>query len=282
MVEGSLTFPSDFVPAMNVYAREVDSVRLHLVSTTESQVSFKMDLPAGRYIFFAEPSQPGAPEIYGAYTQSAVCKAHKITDRCDDHSPIVYVVGAKSAAPVISDWTIPDALANEFDQLLGNRQEQGPQELGAPHFSEYPAPRGAELTAIQSLDFSGSGIAAEKQERIQEIAKSGANFAGSLALVRVPCGEYCSDAVLVDLRSGKVQAPPALAQLSHDLPCRGDESLRFRRNSRLMSITRRRDANVTTQYFVWKPENSSLLQTAEYQRSAERFCSVPARENSNP
>ena len=67
-VEGTLTFPSGFVPAMTVYAREVESTKLHSVSTRDAQKSFKLDLAPGRYVFFAEPSQAGAPDIYGAYT----------------------------------------------------------------------------------------------------------------------------------------------------------------------------------------------------------------------
>jgi len=278
-VEGSLTFPSAFIPAMTVYARDADSSKLHSVSTNESQTSFKFDLPAGRYVFFAEPRQAGAPQIYGAFTQAAVCQARKSSDPCADHSLILYTVGAKSPAPTISDWMIPDEMADEFDVLLGNRQETNPQELGAPHFSEYPAQGGAGRTgpppAPPALDFSGGSIPADKQERLQEAAKAGPNFAGNLRIAALPCGASCVDAFVVDLRTGKVQLPPALGQVIQDLPCRGEESILFRRNSRLLSVTRRRDAGITTQYFIWKAENSAFIQTAEYQRSAERFCTPP-------
>jgi hypothetical protein len=289
VVEGSLTFPSAFIPAMTVYARDVDSSKLHSVSTNESQASFKIDLPAGRYVFFAEPRQAGAPDIYGAFTQAAVCKARIATDPCEDHSLIVYTVGAKSAAPMISDWMIPDELADEFDQLLGNRPETSPQELGAPHFSEYPVagggvaagaagaglPAAGQPAAPPILDFSGSSLSADKQERIQETVKAGPNFAGNMVIAQLPCGANCVDPIVVDLRTGKVQSPPALGQIIQDLPCRGDESILFRRNSRLLSVTRRRDAGITTQYFIWKPENSTFIQTAEYQRAPERFCTPP-------
>ena len=281
-VEGTLTFPSAFVPAMTVYARDVDSAKLHSVSTRESQVSFKMELPPGRYVFFAEPSQAGAPDVYGAYTQSVLCRARKAGDACADHSLVVYMACAKGPAPVISDWAIPDAQANEFDQLLGNRPEASPQELGAPHFSEYPVKAthaGDGAPAVPpALDFSSSGLAADKQERIQELVKAGANFAGHVVIAQLPCNGNCVDAVLVDLRTGKVLAPAALAQIIQDLPCRGDESVLFRYNSRLLSVTRWREGNISTQYFVWKPDNASLVQTAEYQRAAERFCTQPLHD----
>jgi hypothetical protein len=68
-----------------------------------------------------------------------------------------------------------------------------------------------------------------------------------------------------------------LPPLQGQLPCRSDEALRFRRDSRLLSITRKRDTVIVTQYFVWKPETATLAQTAEYQRAPERFCATGAR-----
>jgi len=281
-VDGTLTFPHGFVPAMMVYARDLDSAKLHSVSTRESQISFKLELPPGRYVFFAEPSQAGAPEIYGAYTENVLCKARKATDPCDDHTLVVYTAGTKSAAPAISDWAIPDAQAEEFDKVLGTRPETSPQELGAPHFSEYPVKAGdvdsGAPAAPPALDFSGTSLAAEQQERIQELVKAGASFAGSVAVAELSCGANCVAAVFVDLLNGKVHAPAALAQIVQDLPCRAEESILFRRNSRLFSVTRRHDGGVSTQYFIWKPESSSLVQTAEYQRAEERFCTQAPHE----
>ena len=277
-VDGTLTFPSAFVPALTVYARNLDTSKLHSVSTRESQTAFRIDLPPGRYVFFAEPSEPGAPEIYGAYTQSVLCTARNGTDACADHGLVVYSTGSTAATPAIGDWTIPDNLADEFDRLLGNRSELNTQELGAPHFSEYPVPTLDSAQPAAAVDFSTSGLAAEQQERVQEIAKTGANFAGNLVLAAIPCGANCVDAVILDLHTGKAQLPPAFTRIVQDLPCRSDESILFRRNSRLLSITRKRDARIVTQYFVWKPDTASLNQTAEYQRTVERFCSLPAHE----
>ncbi len=276
-VEGTLTFPSGFVPAMTVYAREVDGTRLHSVATHESQTTFKLELPPGRYTFFAEPSQAGAPQVYGAFTQSVLCKAHDAQGVCEDHTLVVVGVGnaadAAAAGPVIGDWAVPDILADELDHLLGNRTNPSVQELGAPRFSEYPSAH-AELPAPAALDFSPSNLPAEKQAHVREAMPAAPDFAGTLAITRLPCGNACADVLLIDWRNGRVLAPPQLAQITQDLPCRGDETILFRRDSRLLSVTRRRNGGIATQYFVWKADASALVQTAEYQRSIERYCSL--------
>ncbi len=278
-VEGSLSFPSGFVPAMTVYARDADSSRLHSVATHESQATFKLELPPGHYTFFAEPSQAGAPQLYGAYTQAVICKARATQEACEDHSLVIVTVGSAdvnagaSAAPAIGDWAIPDELADEFDHLLGNRTNPSVQELGAPRFSEYPAAH-AEPPAPAILDFSAGNLPPDKQAQVREANPTAPDFAGTLAVAKLPCGDACVDGVLIDWRNGKVQAPPALAQVAQDLPCRGDEAILFRRDSRLLSVTRKRNGGIATQYFVWKPDASVLIQTAEYQRSTERYCSL--------
>jgi hypothetical protein len=280
-VEGTLNFPGGFLPAMTVYARDLDGSRLHSVATHEAQSAFKLDLPPGRYTFFAEPSQAGAPQIYGAFTQAVVCRQHDPQTPCDDHSLLVVTVGASgiapgenhepAPAPAISDWSVPDELAVEFDQLLGHRTEPSVQELGAPRFSEYPAH--ADVTATPPFDFAALG-AADRQQRIREAMPAAPTYAGNVAVAQIACGADCVDVILADWKSGKVQAPPALAQVPRNLPCRGDETILYRRDSRLLSLTRVHNADVVTQYFLWKPDSGTLVQTAEYQRPAERFCSL--------
>ncbi len=282
-VEGTLSFPGGFLPAMNVYARELDGTHLHTVATRESQAAFKLDLPPGRYTFFAEPSQAGAPQIYGAYTQAAACRLHDAQGPCDDHALVIVTVGAAGpvagenheapSAPLIADWPVPDDLAAEFDQLLGHRTEPSVQELGAPRFSEYPAH--ADVATQPVLDYTALH-SPERQQHLREALPVAPAFAGDVAVAQLACGAACVDVILIDWKTGKVQAPEALAQVPRNLPCRGDETLLFRRDSRLLSLSRQRDADVVTQYFLWKPDGVSLVQTAEYRRPVERFCSLPA------
>ena len=146
------------------------------------------------------------------------------------------------------------------------------QELGAPRFSEYPAH--ADIATEPVLDFAALR-SPERQQRLRESLPAAPAFAGNVAVAQLACGADCVDVILIDWKTGKVQAPAALAQVPRNLPCRGDESLLYRRDSRLLSLTRRRDADVVTQYFLWKPDSASLVQTAEYRRPVERFCSLP-------
>jgi hypothetical protein len=61
------------------------------------------------------------------------------------------------------------------------------------------------------------------------------------------------------------------------LPCRPEEALLFRRDSRLLIMTRVRGTTVVTQYFVWNQNNAALLPSGEYQRTSQTFCAVAAR-----
>ncbi|MBS0611620.1 MAG: hypothetical protein JSS24_00425 [Proteobacteria bacterium] len=278
VVEGTVSFPGGFLPAMTVYARAVEGGHLRSVGTHPAQGSFRLDLPPGHYAFFAEPSQAGAPQIYGAWTQAVTCHQRNAQDACEDHALITLSVGSAAieggAGPVIADWSIPDALAEEFDHALGNRTDPGPQELGAPRFSEYPVST-APTTIRPALDFSATDIGAEQQRHIREALPAAPNFAGGVALVQLPCGAGCVDLLLVEWKSGKVQAPASLERITQELPCRGEESILYRPDSRLLAVTRRRKDGIVTQYFLWKP-SGTLTQTAEYQRSAERYCSLPS------
>lgn len=277
-VEGTLRAPGSFVPAMTVYAREVDRGHLQSITTREGQQAFRLDLPPGRYTFFAEPSQAGAPQLYGAFTEAATCRARDAGAPCEDHALIVVgIAGAaahESAHILIADWALPDELSEEIDHVLGHRTAPSPQELGAPRFSEYPV-AGSEGAAAVRLDLSDVHVDTAGEARLRDALSRPSNFAGDVAVVEIACGPDCVDVMLIERNSGRVQAPEALAQLSRDLPCRGDESILYRRDSRLLSVTHRQNAGILTQYFLWNPRTAALVPTAEYQRSVERFCSLP-------
>jgi hypothetical protein len=80
---------------------------------------------------------------------------------------------------------------------------------------------------------------------------------------------------LIDWRSGKVVDPAILRTIDETLPCRGDEAVLFRRDSRLLSVTRAQGGGIVTAYYLWKPENAALVFTTEYRRSERQFCAVP-------
>ncbi|HEU4529778.1 MAG TPA: hypothetical protein VFR59_01285, partial [Steroidobacteraceae bacterium] len=103
-------------------------------------------------------------------------------------------------------------------------------------------------------------------------AAKGTNFAGSFALVRLSCGEDCEQVAIVDLGSGAVSFPEALAQVRSTLPCRQDDRLAFREDSRLLEFTRGQGEAVVTDYLLWDLERGSFSPLAQYRRSAARFC----------
>jgi hypothetical protein len=271
IVEGTLAFPRQFIPSMLIYAREVDSLHIVSIATHADQTSFRLELPPGRYVFFAEPNEPGAPDVYGAFTRYSLCKRHPAA-ACEDHTLSIITLGAKSTASVqIDDWDLSDALYGELDRMLGITESPSADELGAPRFSEYPAPPEPEAAAPT---IEPGSIPAEDRARIKAGIAGGPNFAGHLSAITLPCGPTCHGVLIVDWHGGKVHAPAALASITDSLPCRTDEAVQFRRDSRLLSVTRKRGATITTQYFVWTLENV-LTQTAQYERTPERFCSTP-------
>ena len=88
----------------------------------------------------------------------------------------------------------------------------------------------------------------------------------------------CGRLVLIDWRSGVIQelAPQSPdEEMQGTLPCRAEEALQFRRDSRLLSVTHARGAAVVTQYYVWNQKGAAPMRGV-YQRSSQAFCAVAA------
>jgi hypothetical protein len=284
-LEGIVTFPSQFLPSMTVYASDLDTARVHTMQLPRGQTNFIAEVPPGRYVVFLAPNEPGAPNVYGAYTQYSLCVSHDIDGKCEDHALIEVTVSAKAprATVMIDDWYVTDDIAERLDHIRataeGDNARSNSEPLGAPRFSEYPsAPFDASLTP--KIDFGASELSSEDRELVQQALSSGPNFAGHVTAALSSCGSTCSRLVLVDWRSGQVQEPSsqgAPAEIQGTLPCRSDEAVLFRRDSRLLSITRMRGASIVTQYYVWNQKNAVLVQNGEYQRTSQTFCAIAAR-----
>jgi len=280
-VEGTVGFPAQLVPSMTVYAAELDTSRIHTVQLARGQTNFIVDVPPGRYLVFLAPNELGAPNVYGAYTQYSLCAPHGDDGKCEDHALVPVAVTAKAprAAVTIDDWYLTDEVAAQIDRIRGVAAGMDSEPLSAPRFSEYPsAPFDA--AAAPKVDFSGSELSREDREIVQQALVGGPNFAGHVTAALTSCGPACGRLVLLDWSHGQVQEsapqnPPA--EIQGTLPCRPDEALLFRRDSRLLSITRMRGTAVVTQYYVWNQDTAALVQRAEYQRPAQSFCAVAAR-----
>jgi hypothetical protein len=186
---------------------------------------------------------------------------------------------APHAAVTIDDWYLTDDIADQLDRIRGAAGERAPKEpLSAPRFSEYPS-ESYETTRAPKIDFGPSELSQEDRELAEAALAGGPNFAGHVTVTLTSCGAACGRVLLIDWRSGAVQelAPPA----AHDdgqgaLPCRIDEALQFRRDSRLLSLTRPEGTAVVTQYYVWNQNAAAPLRGGEYRRSSQAFCAVAA------
>ncbi len=281
VIEGAVTFPSQFVPSMTVYVSDLDTARVRSTQLARGQSSFTIEVPAGRYWVFLAPNEPGSPNIYGAYTQYSLC-AHQASGPCDDHGLVAVAVSAKAprVTVTIDDWYLPDDTADQIDRIravaTGGVRVAADEPMGAPRFSEYPSePFDAPATA--KIDFSGSDLGEEDRENLKAALTGGPNFAGHLTAAMIRCGATCERLVLVDWREGLVRDAPPLGENQESLPCRNDEALQFRRDSRLLLITRARGPAVVTQYYVWNQKGALLVQSGEYHRTSQTFCAVAAR-----
>ncbi len=280
-IAGVVAFPAQRVPSMTVYVSDLDSPRVRSAQLIRGQANFTVEVPPGRYLVFLAPNQPGAPNIYGAYTQYSLCSPHDVDGQCEDHALIPVAVTAKAphAAVTIDDWYLTDEVAGQIGRLLegaagGARFNSEP--LSAPRFSEYPS-EPFDGAAAPKVDFGGSELSEEDRDIVQRALLGGPNFAGHVTAALTRCGPTCARLVLVDWRSGRVLEPAPLGEIQGPLPCRPDEALLFRRDSRLLSISRVRGAAVATQYYVWNQITAQLAQGGEYQRTSQTFCAVAAR-----
>ncbi len=280
-IEGSIVFPGQLVPSMTVHASELDTARMHSVQLTRGAASFAVQVPPGRYLVFLAPNETGAPNIYAAYTRYSQCAPHEVDGKCEDHTLIPVEVTARTPHPrvTIDDWYLTDEAVEQIDRIrdaAAGDVRFNPQPLSAPRFSEYPS-EPLDASAMPRIDLSGTALGEDERELVRRALSNGPNFAGHVSAVLTHCGPACSRLVLVDWSSGRIQEPAPLAQIEGTLPCRPAEAALFRRDSRLMSISRTRGTAVVTQYYVWNQKNAALVPSGEYQRTSPTFCAVAAR-----
>jgi hypothetical protein len=306
-ITGTVTFPTQLVPSMTVYVSDLDSPRVRSVQLARGQANFTVAVPSGRYLVFLAPNEPGAPNIYGAYTQYSLCAPHDADGKCADHALVSVAVTPRAprASVIIDDWYLTDEVAQQIDRIRGAAPVGGfdSEPLSAPRFSEYPSeplaakasstpdgmptpagmPAAAGLAAaagIPKVDFGGSDLSDENRDIVQRALSSGPNFAGHVTAALTRCGPACSRLVLIDWNTGAILGLPQQqlhAEIEGALPCRPEEAVIFRRDSRLLSVSRVRGTMVVTQYYVWNQKSAALTQSGEYRRSSQTFCAIAAR-----
>jgi hypothetical protein len=114
---------------------------------------------------------------------------------------------------------------------------------------------------------------------VQQALKVGPNFAGYVTVTATSCGPACRRIVLVDWRSGVIQelAPQKPGdEMQRALPCRTEEALQFRLDSRLLSVTHARGSSIVTQYYVWNQKGAAPIPGGLYLRSSQAFCAFAA------
>jgi hypothetical protein len=282
VIEGAVAFPTELVPSMTVFASDLDTSKIHSVRLARGHANFTVIVPSGRYLVFTAPNEPGAPNVYGAYTQYSLCVSHDI-GKCEDHTlvPVTITTRAPRAAVTIDDWYLTDSVADQLDRIRGVAAGADPESLSVPRFSEYPS-AAFDDDAKPKVDAGASELSEGDIEILQRALASGPNFAGHVTVALTKCGLACGRLILVDWHGGAVRQLPlqgtrgAPAEIEGTLPCRADEALLFRRDSRLLSVTRMRGSAVITQYYVWNQKNAALVQSGEYQRTSQTFCAVAA------
>jgi hypothetical protein len=279
-IEGVVTFPAQLVPSMTVYASDLDTSRVRSVQLARGQANFTVEVPPGRYLVFLAPNEPGAPNVYGAYTRYSLCAPHDSGAQCEDHSLVAITITAKAprCAVTIDDWYLTDDIAGQIDRIRGVAAGLNREPLSAPRFSEYPS-ASYDGSAAPKIDFGAGELSDAERADVQVALSSGPNFAGHVTAALTHCGPSCGRVVLIDWLTGTLQGLPLQphhAEIQGSLPCREDEALLFRRDSRLLSVTRTLGAAVVTQYFVWNQKNAALVRGGEYQRNWQTFCSIAA------
>lgn len=267
-VTGRLGTDAGATPALTVHAWLLGSEKLVSVTTQRGHSGYTLELPNGRYWIFATPAEPGAPALVGGYTEYSICARDAERRRagaCRDHALLaVTVAGRRIEGVDVTDWGLADDSTAAVNKVLGRHEAELADEaqLAAPKFSEYPAPALAASARATALVAGSEPRIERDREALAAALLAPPNFAGRMALLRLPCGSDCMGAALVDLATGRVAYPPALDALPPSTACSDRGALQFRRDSRLLTVTGSEKSELVTRYFVWDAETGVLKPVA--------------------
>ncbi len=144
------------------------------------------------------------------------------------------------------------------------------QRARVPKFSQYPA--AVERVRARGVDFRHSKGAATYRTRLNEGFGRGVNFAGHYIIVGWGCGTGCTNAAVIDGRTGKVIWPEEFYNVDASYgEGYSDVQLDFRKNSRLLIIHGRpgsaKESGPTApmgdHYFEWRNNHFRLLKVVK-------------------
>jgi hypothetical protein len=108
-VIGRLCYPSDYLPKMTVYLKEVNTKKTYTLTTKEDQEFFRfIDIPYGKYIAYAYSIENVVTDEYGlkvkssaGFTKAVPCG---LTVECVDHTLIIFNVDSRDTISICDSY----------------------------------------------------------------------------------------------------------------------------------------------------------------------------------
>lgn len=105
-IKGALGYPSEYIPAMKVYAQNLNTGITYSVATSINQLQYQLEVPAGSYYVYAMvvDAEGTSFENYRAYYSEFVTCGMSVD--CDSHDPLTVTVTAGESETNIDpiDW----------------------------------------------------------------------------------------------------------------------------------------------------------------------------------
>ena len=278
IVSGRLSYPGEELPAMVVVARNTETGALVRIQTRDGQSRYRIDLPAGVWVFSATPllgegARPDRqPPLRGAHTVYSQCARNRKaleSGACRTGAWVEVRVGAKQRVDHIDidDWYL------RADGELRKPDHYFDAELRFEGFA-IPAAR---FTPKPPNFARASDVARKFRAELEAAAASGAVYSQEVAVARWSCGAACENWALVDLASGNIVWPDEpWHTLRSNLPCEVPP-IDFRLESRLLRLHRLDGEYIRTQTYLWSNEEHVLTPLVEGVAPAKDFCAAFAQ-----
>lgn len=101
-IEGTLSYPSDYIPALRVCAKNIKNNSQRCIQTQKNQKPYKIEIPPGTYHVYASVTIAGQTDT-AYYSRAVTCG---LRYECKDHRPIPVTVKSGQVVRGINpqDW----------------------------------------------------------------------------------------------------------------------------------------------------------------------------------